>query len=361
MRILIDLTALSYHLTGIERYALCVTQEMLRQDNNNRYILLFRNEVYPELADIIKKRKNIEIVILKGEHKLLFFQVTIPLALYKHKADRYLFFAFPNPILFFSKRIYNTIHDMGRWDFPGKSKLALFYFKTSEKIALKRANRVFTVSEFSKSRIHDLIGIPKKNIIVTYNGISRNFSSSNVQFEEIRDKYNLPDNYIMFLSTLQPRKNLKLLVEAFAEIKEKVTYDLVLIGRKGWEVDELIAKYSVGNRIIFTGFVADEDVAAVYRNAICFVFPTLYEGFGIPPVEALAMGTPVISSDSSCMKEILREQAVFFKNNDKEALKELLLKLPQMAETMPKELDNFMIKNYDYANSAKIVLDTINE
>lgn len=359
MKILIDLTSLSYHLSGIERYALCVTQEMLRQDKNNKYILVFRNEVFPELVPDINNHGRVEIVILHGNIKLLFFQLIIPMALYKHKADRYMFFAFPNPILFFSKNIYNTIHDMGRWDFPGKNKLAWFYFKATETIALKRAKKIFTVSEFSKERIHANTKVNKNNIIVTYNGISEKISKSTSTTESVKEKYGLPEKYIMFLSTLQPRKNLQLLVEAFSEVMDKVNYDLVLIGRKGWAVDKLIAQYSAGDRIIFTGFVDDEDITPIYRNAICFVFPSLYEGFGIPPVEALAMGTPVISSDSSCMKEILRKQAVFFENNNKEELKKLLLQLPGLAETMPRELDDFMCENYDYRNSAKIILKTI--
>lgn len=359
MKIFIDLTALSYHLTGIERYALCVTEEMLLLDQSNKYILLFRDEIYPELQSYIEKNGNVESVVLHGKHKLWFFQFTILHAARKYKADKYLFFAFPNPILFFNKNIYNTIHDMGRWDVPPKSKLSLLYFKTSEKIALKRAKKVFTVSEFSKSRIHDLIGIPNEKIVVTYNGITNNIYNSNVKFDEIKSKYKLPNNYIMFLSTLHPRKNLKLLVEAFAEVKDKVAYDLVLIGRKGWMVDELIEKYNIESRIVFTGYVDDEDVAAVYKNAICFVFPTRYEGFGIPPIEALAMGTPVISSDSSCMKEILRNQAVFFQNENKEELKTILLQLPELAKKMPRELDDFMKENYNYKSSAQIILKTI--
>ena len=325
MKILIDLTSLSYHLSGIERYALCVTQEMLRQDIENKYILVFRNEVFPELMPDINMNGRVKTVILHGNNKPLFFQLIIPMALYKYKADRYMFFAFPSPILFFNKNIYNTIHDMGRWDFPGKNKLLWFYFKLTEIIAIKKGKKIFTVSEFSKERIYVNTSVNKNNIIVTYNGISNKISESTSTIENVKDKYNLPEKYIMFLSTLQPRKNLQLLVEAFSEVMDKVSYDLVLIGRKGWEVDQLIEKYSAGDRIIFTGYVDDADVAPIYKNAICFVFPSLYEGFGIPPVEALAMGTPVISSDSSCMKEILRNQALFFENNNKEELKKLLL------------------------------------
>jgi len=248
---------------------------------------------------------------------------------------------------------------MGRWDFPGKNKISLFYFKTTESIALRKSKKVFTVSEFSKERIHFNVNTPYEDIIVTYNGITKNISESKVDFEDIKDKYFLPSRYIMFLSTLQPRKNLKLLLEAFSEIKDYVDYDLVLIGRKGWEVDELISKYSVENRVIITGFVEDKDVAAIYKKALCFVFPTLYEGFGIPPVEALANGTPVISSDSSCMKEILRDQAIYFENNNKDELKELLMKVSSLSAKMPHELDSFMLENYDYKKSAQIILDTI--
>ena len=283
----------------------------------------------------------------------------MPFVLYRIKADRYMFFAFPNPILFYNKNIYNTIHDMGRWDCPETKGLHLFYFKTTETIALRRAKKIFTVSEFSKGRICSLTGRKPEDVIVTYNGISDTLTSANGDFAEVREKYSLPDRYIMFLSTLQPRKNLKLLLEAFSEVLNEVDYDLVLIGRVGWKVDDLLEKYRLKNRIVFTGFVEDADVALVYKNALCFVFPTLYEGFGIPPVEALSMGCPVISSDSSCMKEVLRNQAVYFKNNDKDELKRLLHNLPELEKIMPRELDQFQVANYSYSVSAQKVLSVI--
>ena len=358
LKILIDLTSLSYHITGIERFAMCISEEMLKMDKQNSYILLFRNNIYPGFEKYIDENR-ISAKVIYGDKKLLFFQVVMPYELYRIKADRYLFLAFPNPILFWNKNIYNTIHDMGRWDCPETKGVHLFYFKTTEALALKRAKHIFTVSNFSKERIHSLMKISNDNITVTYNGIARTLSESNADFHDIKTKYKLPDKYIMFLSTLQPRKNLKLLLEAFSEVMSQVDYDLVLIGRVGWKVDDLIGKYKFGNRINFTGFVDDQDVSLIYKNALCFVFPTLYEGFGIPPVEALAMGTPVISSDSSCMKEILRKQATFFANNDKEELKKLLVRLPESRDKMAKELDKFQIENFRYDVSAKIILETI--
>lgn len=358
MKILVDLTSLSYHITGIERYALCVTEEMLKKDESNQYILLFRNEIYPLFSKYIDD-KRITAKILHGEHKLAFFQLVMPFNLYKIKADRYMFFAFPNPILFFNKNIYNTIHDMGRWDCPETKGLHLFYFKTTESIALKRAKKIFTVSEFSKERICSITGRKTEDVIVTYNGISGTLVNANGSYSDVQKKYSLPNRYIMFLSTLQPRKNLKLLLEAFSEILDKVDYDLVLIGRVGWKVDDLLEKYGLKNRIVFTGFVDDADVALVYKNALCFVFPTLYEGFGIPPVEALAMGCPVISSDSSCMKEVLQDRSVYFENDNKEDLKQKLLQLPQLLPSMKHSLNDFQKSRYDYGVSAEIILEEL--
>lgn len=360
MKIAIDLTALSYHLTGIERFALCMTEAMLNEDAENQFILIFRNEIYPSLNKYIDGEK-VKSKIITGNNKLLFFQIILPIELYKIKADKYLFMAFPGPILFFNSNIYNTIHDMGRWDCPETKGVHLFYFKTTESMAIRKAKHLFTVSEFSKSRIHELMGIDNSKITVTYNGVSKTIDGVDSDYETVREKYGLPSQYIMFLSTLQPRKNLKLLIEAFSEIKENVSYDLVLIGRVGWKVEDILEKYGVDGRIHFTGFVEDKDVALIYKNAICFVFPTLYEGFGIPPIEALAMGTPVISSDSSCMREVLRNQAVFFANNDKEDLKEKLISLKEGTEGMATKLDEFQKSNFDYRISAKKCLTKLAE
>lgn len=360
MRNLIDLTSLSYHITGIERFAMCITEEILKLDTVNEYVLLFRNEIYPVFSSYIDG-KRVMAKVIHGNQKLLFFQVIIPFELYRIKADNYLFFAFPSPILFFNKNIYNTIHDMGRWDCPETKGLHLFYFKTTEALSLKKAKHVFTVSYFSKERINKIMNIPLDKITVTYNGIANSLVNSDSNIGIVRSKYKLPEKYIMFLSTLQPRKNLRLLLEAYSEIMDKIDYDLVLIGRVGWNVDDLINQYNLNGRITFTGFVDDEDVAVIYKNAMCFIFPTLYEGFGIPPVEALSMGCPVISSDSSCMKEVLRKQAIYFENNNKEALKKLLIGLSNDAENMPRQLDDYQRTNYSYKVSAEKIISTLDE
>ena len=163
----------------------------------------------------------------------------------------------------------------------------------------------------------------------------------------------------MTLSTLEPRKNIELLLKAYTNIQDKVDYDLVLVGRKGWKMDEIIENYNSKERIHITGFVEDEHISTIYKNALCFIFPSLYEGFGLPPIEALTLGTPVIASNAASMPEILMNQAVFFKNNDEKALENVLLHLENNVDSMPHELNQFQKKNYSFEVSAERLLKLI--
>jgi glycosyltransferase involved in cell wall biosynthesis len=219
---------------------------------------------------------------------------------------------------------------------------------------------MITVSEFSKGRISEILKYPKNKIQVipaaVYEGITKDYG---IEYEAVKEKYSLPDKYIMTLSTLEPRKNMKILLEAYSAICDKVDYELVLVGRKGWMMDEILEKYNTQNRIHITGFVEDDHVALIYKNAICFVFPSLYEGFGMPPVEALAVGTPVVASDAASIPEVLMGQAVYFKNNSKEELESILLTLNENVNDMPHELTDYQKQNYNFTASAERVIEFI--
>lgn len=360
MNIVIDLTSLSYHMTGIERYAACVTEQMLEQDLLNEYCLIFREQVYSIFEKYIDNQR-VKAYVLHGNNKVLFYQLILPWNLKKIKADIFLFFAFTSPIFFKAKGIYNTIHDMGAWDSADTMKLfQKIYWRLTIRCSANNSKELFTVSNFSKKRIAQILKYPEDKINVVnsavYKGVTKR---SKRPFEEIRAKYKLPNTYIMSLSTLEPRKNTKLLLEAFSNVQDKVNYDLVLVGRKGWKMDEVIEKYNSKSKIHMTGFADDEDVAEIYRNAICFVFPSLYEGFGLPPVEALALGTPVISSDAASLPEVLMDRAIYFKNNDIEALQQLLESLGKIRSSMPCELNDYQKNNYTFETAAKKVLNVI--
>lgn len=360
MTILIDLTSLSYHISGIERYALCISKEMIKQDKSSKYILVFRNDVDHNFKGEIDGIR-VMAKILHGNNKLLFNQIILPLSLYTIKADYYLFFAFVSPILFRKKGIISTVHDVGVWDFPQsltfKQKL---YCRVGIKVAARNSYKIITVSDFSKQRICDILHYPNEHIHVVYSAISESFNKNTCSsFDNVKNKYKLPDKYIMTLSTIEPRKNIGLLLDAFEQIADEVNFDVVLVGRKGWKIDEFVSKLNKYSRVHITGFVNDEDVTAIYKNAMCFVFPTAYEGFGLPPIEALSMGTPVISSDAASMPEVLRKQAIFFRNGNVHELAELLRNLDQTVGCLPRELDEFQKKNYRFDVSARKILELL--
>lgn len=360
MIIAIDLTSLSYHLTGIERYAMCVTDKLIDIDKDNEYILIFRNEISSTFADRIDGKK-IKAEVLYGNNKLYFLQIVLAKRLKRINADRYLFFAFAGPVLFNRTGIINTIHDMGAWDSSNEMAiLSKYYFRASYRHAARVSEKIITVSNFSKGRIHEILKVPGNKIKVINSAVyDEILAGETASFDQVRNEYNLPEKYIMTLSTLEPRKNMKILLEAFNDIADRVDYDLVLVGRRGWKMDDILDRYSAKKRIRITGFVKDEHLSAIYKNALCFVFPSLYEGFGLPPVEALAMGTPVISSNAASLPEILMDQAMYFNNNSKEELSNILLNLEKNVADMPKNLNEKQKSLYSFSTAARKVIQLI--
>lgn len=337
MKIAIDLTSLAYNFSGIERYALSVTQELVK-DKTKQFVLIFKDKVHPQLDNI---SDNVEYVVTKGNNKLLFYQIVLPRYLYKIKADYYFFPAFPAPVLFFNKNAISTIHDLGCIDFKQGNKwyMNLYFTILFWKAALSR-KKIITVSEFSKGRIVELLNARPENVYVVHSGISDTFLNftPDMEYEKLlRKEINLPERYILSLSTLEPRKNFRLLLDAYCELVQagKLDKELVLVGRKGWLIDDLLSGLSeeLLKHIHFTGFVEDKALPYIYRNADCFIFPTRYEGFGLPPVEAMFMETLVISSDAGSMKEVLGEHAILFASDHKSELKDKLCTFNCIDET----------------------------
>lgn len=337
MNILIDLTSLADNFSGIERFALCITKELIKDTSRNdlKYILLFKNEIHKEFHE---EKSNVRKVVIKGSNKLIFNQITLPIAIGRIRADYYFFPAFPAPFFFFNKKSVSAIHDVGCWDCPSKNKKYMtLYFKLMYWKASLGKKKVVTVSEFSKKRISEILNKNPNEIAVIYDGLSTVFK----QFEYDDEKntraiseYNLSKNYLLCLSTVEPRKNMKLLIEAYNQLvkENKIDVDLVLAGRKGWLVDDLMSGLdeSVTKKIKFTGFVDEELLPYVYYNAGVFVFPSIYEGFGVPPIEAMSLGIPVISSDAASLPEILGNAAVYFENRNCADLKKKIIEVSNM-------------------------------
>ena len=339
MNILIDLTSLADNFSGIERFALCITKELIEDTTRKdlKYILLFKNEIHKEFVNV---RNNVQKIVIRGKNKLIFNQLILPAALTKIHADYYFFPAFPAPFFFFNRKAISAIHDAGCWDCPSKNKKYMtLYFKLMYWKAALNHKHVVTVSEFSKTRISEILNKNPKEISVIYDGLSdvfKNFKYLDIENSRAINEYGLSEKYLLCLSTVEPRKNMKLLIDAYSQLVKagKIDADLILAGRKGWLVDDLLSDLDsdVAGRIRFTGFVEDQLLPYVYYNAGIFVFPSIYEGFGVPPIEAMALGVPVISSDAASLPEVLGTAAIYFQNRNCDDLKRKILDVLNMDE-----------------------------
>ena len=315
MRFVFDLTPVFDHLTGIERYNINITKEIIRAHSENEYILLFKNEV-PDFFKNEVGLKNVEYILIPGCNKLLFIQWRLYRVLNRINADYYVFLSFTSPVLFKKQRIINAIHDLTCWDcsesIPTKMK---YYYRYTYKMAVKRSWKIITVSYFSQRRICEKYGVDKKEVLVIYDGLTDIFCENPHYNPQLKKKYNLPEKYILSLSTIEPRKNIQLLIKAYNELVEegKDLPDLVLAGREGWKLKEVFKNVDEEKtHVHFTGFIDDCDLAQIYREAELFVFPSKYEGFGLPVIEAMSQGTIVITSDAASLPEIVGEAGILF-------------------------------------------------
>lgn len=323
MRIAVDLTPIYDHLTGVERYNINITKELIAQHSEDTFILVFKNEVHKEFLDIVEL-KNVNHVILQECNKLLFMQIRLLNAMNRIKADYYLFLSFTSPLLFRKKRTISAIHDLTCWDCPETIPTKMkYYYKWTYKVSIKNDWKTITVSKFSQRRICEQYRIADVDVPVIYDGLSDIFKHESKQSKkDICGKYGIPEKYILSLSTIEPRKNLQLLIAAYQALNDKDLPDLVLAGRKGWKLDEILSSVDQKTKakIHFTDFVDDEDLPGLYAGATLFVFPSKYEGFGLPLIEAMSQGTLVLSSDAASLPEVIGDSGVLFKSEDKDDL-----------------------------------------
>lgn len=328
MRIAIDLTPIYDHLTGVERYNINITRELILNHPEDTYVLLFKNEVHKEFTEIVKL-VNVEHVILQECNKLIFMQIRLLNAMNRIKADYYLFLSFTSPFLFKKKKSISAIHDLTCWDCPETIPTKMkYYYRWTYWASIKNDWKTVTVSNFSQSRICEKYGLKEIDVPVIYDGLSDIFHNGSKRNKtEICQKYGIPENYILSLSTIEPRKNIQLLISAYQELSDRELPDLVLAGRKGWKLEEIInsVDQNTKEKIHFTDFVDDEDLPGLYAGASLFVFPSKYEGFGLPLIEAMSQGTLVLSSDAASLPEVVGQSGELFKSEDIGSLKDKIL------------------------------------
>lgn len=342
MKTLFDLTPLYDHLTGIERYNMNITREVIRNHPEDDYVLLFKEKVHEAFKDTVTL-PNVSFEVLPACGKLRFIQIKLLNVLKKTDADCYVFLSFTSPVLFGKGIIINAIHDLTCWDCPESLPLKMkYYYRAVYRAAVRKSRKIVTVSEFSQRRICEKYALDAEKVPVVYDGLSDIFYEVCSETRSIREKYGLPERYLLSLSTLEPRKNLGLLIEAYTEMTSRGAEfpDLVLAGREGWKTDEMFRKTDAATRkrIHFTGFVDDNDLPALYRGAEAFIFPSMYEGFGLPVIEAMSQGTLTVSSDAASLPEIAGDAGILFESGNMESLERALEKLYSLTDEEKKQL-----------------------
>lgn len=293
--------------TGTENYALRLIRAVCALDSPHQFMLYFRNQPPSDLFDV---RPNVHSRVLPFPR--LWTHLRFAAALYHDRPDVTFVPAHTLPIGFPGRAVV-TIHDLGYVYFPGAHPFRQrMYLDLTTRYSARRAALILADSEATRRDLADHYRVDPRKIRVVYPGVEGIVRSSEAESAAVRQKYGLPERYVLFLGTLQPRKNISRLVEAYQAWRSQASsadqnVALVLVGRRGW-LSETLPLNAPG--VIVPGYVADTDIAAVYSGALALAFPSLYEGFGFPVLEAMRCGTPVLCSNTSSLPELVGDAAL---------------------------------------------------
>jgi len=317
--------------TGTETYSLHLIRELLALGKGHRFRLYFNQPPAPGLFPDAAEMRVMPFARLWTHARLSREMRTA--------APDLLFVPSHVLPLLHPERCVVTIHDLGFYYYPEAHTLSQnLYLRWSTRYNARIATRVIADSIATRNDLLRYYRVPGERIEVVYPG--RDEALGPVRdpevLQDVRARYGLSEPYLLYVGTLHPRKNLVRLVQAFSAFtkamaagpaKPKAEPQLVLAGQKGWLYEEIlnqVRKLDLVDRVVFTGYVPDADLPAVLSGAVAFVFPSLYEGFGLPVLEAMACGTPVICSNVSSLPEVAGEAALQVDPLDVEALAEAI-------------------------------------
>jgi glycosyltransferase involved in cell wall biosynthesis len=317
MNIAFDGRPLKLYKTGIGKYTENLAGHIEDVDSDINLFLYSNRDIF------VKKEKNVELALVPGligkYNSSLWFQLSLPFYLNRQSGNQIDLFHGTMAMLPLAVRMPTvvTIYDLVLEKFPEtmywKNWLSL---KTLMRMSARKASKIIAISENTKKDIIDYFRIDESKIRVIYLGVDGQFSPQPDPNEaEVLSKYNLTEGYILSLGTLEPRKNFQRLINAYQMVANsgQQTPRLVIIGGHGWgneELGKVVRESGLDERVRLVGYVPDEDLPTLYRRAAVFVYPSLYEGFGLPPLEAMACGTPVVTSNISSIPEVVGEAAM---------------------------------------------------
>ncbi len=312
MRVAIDTRKL--HDFGIGTYVNNLVRGLARLDHDHEYTLICQKRDAEYLGSL---GANFHPWPDPSGNYSVQEQLTVPVDVWRARPDLFHAPHYVLPPLTPGKTVV-TIHDCIHLRFPQylPNKLAHFYARIFLSSAARKASRVITVSEASKRDIISFLHTPAEKIEVVYNGFDERITATTPDEEaRVRDRFQLDAPFVLYAGNIKPHKNVDRLIEAFALLRQRGYTDvrLLLIGddiSRYSSLRRLVHRHQLHQQVRFLGFVSVDTLAALYRLARVFVFPSLYEGFGLPPLEAMANGTPVITSNVSSLPEVVGDAAL---------------------------------------------------
>ena len=339
-------------------------------DKENNYIIYLPQD---PTSDLPRESDSWHYKIIKG--RTLWTLIAL---------SRKLFFDKEKPDVFFSPTHYLPLYvpcpsvmsilDVSYLHFPKLfKKRDLYQLKLWGRYSIGKAKKIITISKSSKNDIIKAYNVSEDKVVVVYPGV-KSETNSKIKMQNsklLKEKFGIDRDYILFVGTLQPRKNIEKLIEAFSRLKTKdlglkTDLGLVIVGKKGWMYEDILnapKKFGITKRVKFLDSVTDEDLPSFYKNAICFALPSLYEGFGLPILEAMKYGCPVLTSNVSSLPEAGGEAALYCDPEDVDDIARNLESIIQNSELRKKLIEKGyqQIKKFSWEKTAKETLKIIEE
>jgi glycosyltransferase involved in cell wall biosynthesis len=327
MHIGIDATPLPPNPVGAGNYIIHLVRALASVETEHKFTI-FAQYAGRELIDVPEK-PNIKWIILSDknpERRLIWEQIALPKLVRRAGVELLHSLHYTRPLVLSCASVV-TFHDLTFFLFPElHTRAKRIFFPLTMRFSARQADALLSASESTRRDAIRLLHIPEEKIFTTPLGVNEEFHviSDAAILESCRLRYELPDKFILFVGLLEPRKNLPLLIRAYARLVEiENPPDLVIVGRTGWgyaDIMQQIDALDLKEKVHFTGYVPAQDMPIIYNLAQLFVYPSIYEGFGLPPMEAMACGTPVITTDVSAMRDHVGDAGILIPSQDEEAL-----------------------------------------
>jgi len=342
MKIGIDARMYGPEQAGLGRYVQELVLGLVKFDTENEHVVFMRTTHECDFTNNTNIQKVVaDIPWYSWQEQLKFSKI-----IKKEKIDL-MHFPHWNVPLFYNKPFVVTVHDLIMYHYPRHeaSTHGVFVYWLKDKLhrlvlrhAVRKAKQIIVTSEFTKQDLHKTLGVPEEKMMVIYQSPFQisNFKfqisnrAQNLKDKVVTERFGVHQKYVLYVGNAYPHKNLEGLLKAWKIFCDKYgeDYQLVLVGKKNFFYNKIISNLTIWqcSNVIFTDYVTDEELSNLYQNASLYVFPSLYEGFGLPPLEAMSYGIPVASSNASCLPEILGEGALYFDPLNYEQMAEIIYK-----------------------------------